>query len=219
MLVNKSDRHDAISTLNHKIAGHLSILSASEESESNRDLIITNMKSILLKKLALFITLAVCMFMAKDNYAQEQEPWQKDWQKFGEAIAPYANKGVVERKTDFREFNRIFSKQVEWVGMLAEFYSNSVANELVLAMPPIQITLRDGSAIDVNNLSISCGFEQSGCKGWSAELIGKKVKFRTQLINRTSGYLPVVRLSGKTYGTDSIYIETDGGELIEVLSE
>ena len=152
------------------------------------------MVRILLKVSCLFLVVASCLLAVQSSSAQEQELWRKDWQKFGEAIAPYGREGALERKAHFFEFNRIFSKEVEWVGTLRAFYSNGVAKFLKLEMTPIQVPLRDGSSVEVRELSISCANEKSGCEGWAEQLIGREVIFRTKLINRTRGYLPVVRL-------------------------
>ena len=48
------------------------------------------MKKILLKMSILFLAAASCLFGGQISSAQESELWRKDWQKFGEAIAPYA---------------------------------------------------------------------------------------------------------------------------------
>ena len=167
-----------------------------------------------IRLLNFLLTFAGCLFVSTITFAQEQELWRKDWLEFGVAIAPYAREGVVEKKADFAEFNRIFSKEVEWNGKLIEFHFTRVVNELNFEMQPIQVSLSDGRAIVVKELRVWCDKEQRGCKDWSAELIGKNVIFRTSLINRTSGYLPIVRLSGQR-----IYIETYGGDLVKVLSK
>jgi len=174
----------------------------------------------ILKLSFLLMALAGSLFTAPDAFGQEQEePWRKDWQKFGEAIAPYAREGIVERKGNVMEFNRIFSKEVEWTGTLRKFYSNGVAKYLSLEMQPIQVPLLDGSIVEVSELSIWCGNKRRGCDGWSAELIGKQVIFRTELINRTRGNLPVVRLEFAGKEDQRIQIETYGAELIKVVSK
>ena len=174
---------------------------------------------ILLKVSCLFLTVASCLLAGQRSSGQEQELWRKDWQKFGEAIAPYAREGAIERKTPFMEFNRIFSKEVEWRGTLRAFHNNGVAKNLILEMQPIQIPLPDGSAIEVKELSISCANEKSGCAGWSAELIGKEVIFRTKLINRNRGYQPVVMLHDTGKESQRIEIKTHGAEFIKVVSK
>ena len=61
-------------------------------------------------KVSVLLFVAGCVFAAQNSSGQEQEPWRTDWLKFGEAIAPYAKQGALERKGDFWEFNRIFSQ-------------------------------------------------------------------------------------------------------------
>ncbi|MDQ3820625.1 MAG: hypothetical protein M3362_23480 [Acidobacteriota bacterium] len=112
----------------------------------------------------------------------------------------------------------MFSKKVEWVGTLRSFYSNEFAKTLRLEMQPIQIPLRDGSVIEVSELTISCAMEERGCEGWSAALVGKEVLFRTELMNRTRGILPVARVEDWGEG-QRIKIETYGAELVRVTSE
>lgn len=177
------------------------------------------MVKILLKVSCLFLTVGSCLLAGQRSSGQEQELWRNDWQKFGEAIAPYAREGAIERKAHFMEFNRIFSKEVEWVGTLRAFHSNGVAKFLKLEMQTIRVPLRDGSSIEVKELSISCANEKNGCKDWSAQLIGKEVIFRTKLINRTRGYLPVVRLESIGERDQRIEIETFGAKLIKVVSK
>jgi hypothetical protein len=168
-------------------------------------------------KVSVLLLLAGCLFGGQSSSGQEQELWRTDWLKFGEAIAPYAQSGALERKSDFREFNRIFSREVEWSGTLKKFHSNSVAKFLDLEMQPIRVSLSDGSIVELKELSIWCGNDKSGCN-WSAELVGKEVIFRTKLINRTRGYRPVVGVEniGKNR---MVRIETYGAELIKVVSK
>jgi hypothetical protein len=170
------------------------------------------------KGLFLLLAATACLAPGRAVSGQEPEAWQKDWRKFAEAVAPHARGGVVERKGNIFEFNRIFSKEVEWAGKLRRFHSNGVAKFLLLEMPPVQIPLRDGSEVEVSEVSISCAAERSGCGGWSADLVGEEVVFRTKLKNRTRGYLPVVRVVEVGGGDRMIEIETDGAELVRVVS-
>jgi hypothetical protein len=139
------------------------------------------MGRMLLRISILLAAVSGCLLGGQISSAQERELWRKDWQEFGVAIAPYARAGALERRGDFREFNRIFSKEVEWRGTLKAFHSNGVAKEMVLDMKPIRVPLPAGSMIEIKELSISCANQESGCGGWSAELIGKEVLFRTRL--------------------------------------
>ena len=170
-------------------------------------------------KISVLLLIAGCLFAGQSSSGQEQELWRTDWLKFGEAIAPYAKTGALERKGDFLEFNRIFSHEVEWSGTLKEFHANSVAKFLDLEMQPIQVALSDGSTLELKELSISCGNEKSGCKDWSAELVGREVIFRTKLINRTRGYRFVVGVENKGERDQRARIETYGAELIRVVAK
>jgi hypothetical protein len=177
------------------------------------------MEKMLLKVSIMLLTAACCLFGGQVGSAQESEPWQKDWQKFGEAIAPYARAGALELRDDTWKFNRTFSQEVEWRGTLMAVHKNSVAKSLILDMQPIRISLPDGGAVEIKRLSLSCVNEKRGCGGWSAELIGKEVIFRTSLINRTRGIQPVVRLEGIGEGPRRVVIATYGAELVKVVSE
>jgi hypothetical protein len=169
-------------------------------------------------KISVLLLIAGCLFAGQSSSGQEQEAWRTDWVKFGEAIAPYAKKGALERKSDFLEFNRIFSQEVEWAGALKGFHDNGVAKFLDLEMQPIRISLSDGSIVELKELSIWCGNDRSSCN-WSAELVGKEVIFRTKLINRTRGYRPVVGVENKGEKDQRARIETYGAELIRVVSK
>lgn len=176
------------------------------------------MNKVRVRGLFLILAAIACLVTGRAVSGQEPEAWQKDWLKFAEAIEPYARRGDVERKGNVMEFNRIFSKKVEWTGKLKAFHSNGVAKFLQLEMPPIQIPLRDGDSIEVSEVSISCSEKRDGCEAWSADLIGKEVVFRTRLANRTRGLLPVVRLMNIGRENRLIEIETDGAELVRVVS-
>lgn len=169
-------------------------------------------------KVSVLLLVAGCLFAGQSSSGQEQELWRTDWVKFGEAIAPYAKQGALERKSNFSEFNRIFSQEVEWAGTLKEFHANGVAQHLDLEMQPIQISLSDGSLLELKELSIWCGVEKKGCN-WSAELVGKEVVFRTKLLNRTRGYRPVVGVENKGEKDQRARIEAYGAELIRVVSK
>ncbi len=162
----------------------------------------------------------VCIGFGQMRSDQVQEPWQNDWEKFGEAIAPYGREGYLDEImkqpiNGAQKFNRVFSKKVEWSGTLREFTSSKDTKHLQLEMQPIRVPLKDGSIIEVKELSIWCKQWESGCKGWSAELVGKEVIFRTNLVNRYRGYRPVVLLE---YGGERIEIQTEGAEFVRVAS-
>lgn len=169
-------------------------------------------------KVSILLLAAGWLFAGPSSSGQQQELWRTDWLKFGEAIAPYAKKGALERKGDFWEFNRIFSQEVEWTGTLKEFHDNGVAKFLDLEMQPIRVSLSDGSIVELKKLSIWCGNDKRGCN-WSAELVGKEVVFRTKLINRTRGYRPVVGVENEGEKDQRARIETYGAELLRVVSK
>lgn len=169
-------------------------------------------------KVSVLLLVAGCLFAGQSSSGQEQELWRTDWLKFGEAIAPYAKKGALERKGDFWEFNRIFSQEVEWSGTLKKFHDNGVAKSLDLEMQPIRVSLSDGRILELKELSIWCGNDKRGCN-WSADLVGKEVIFRTKLINRTRGYRPVVLVENIGGKDPKARIETYGAELIRVVSK
>lgn len=174
------------------------------------------MNMIRVKEWFLLLVAIACFFQGGAVSGQEPKAWQKDWQKFAEAVAPYAREGVVERKGNIFEFNKIFSRTVEWTGKLMSFHSNGVGTFLRLEMRPIQIPLQDGGAVKVSELLISCAVKKRGCEAWSAALVGEDVVFRTRLANRTRGILPVVRVIN-VGGEDRLTeIETDGAELVRV---
>jgi len=170
-------------------------------------------------KVSVLILAASCLFAGQSTSSQEQELWRTDWVKFGEAIAPYAKQGALERKTHFWEFNRIFSQEVEWAGTLKDFYDNGVAKTLKLEMQPLRVSLSDGSTVELKELSIWCGNDKPGCKDWSADLVGKEVRFRTKLLNRTRGYRPVVEVANKGDKDQRARIETYGAEFVGVISK
>ena len=176
------------------------------------------MKKVRARGLFLILAAVACVAAGRAVSGQGPEAWQKDWLKFAEAIEPYARRGVVERKGNVMEFNRIFSKEVEWTGKLKAFHSNGVAKFLRLEMPRVQIPLSGGGSVEVSEVSISCGVKREGCEGWSAGLVGEQVVFRTRLANRTRGLLPVVRVMNIGGEDRLVEIETDGAELVRVVS-
>lgn len=167
-------------------------------------------------RVSVLLLVTGCLFAGQNSSGQEQELWRTDWVKFGEAIAPYAKQGALERKGDFWEFNRIFSQEVEWAGTLKEFHDNGVAKHLDLEMQPIRVALSDGSVLELKELSVWGSNEKSGCN-WSPELVGKEVRFRTKLINRTRGYRPVVGVLNKGAKNQRAMIEAYGAEFVGVV--
>jgi hypothetical protein len=174
------------------------------------------MKRVLLRSAFFFLAAVGCLFVGHSSSGQEREPWRTDWLKFGEALAPYARDGVLERKGNVLDFNRTFSRTVEWRGTLRAFHANGVARFLELDMPPLLITLRDGSLVEVKELSIWCADEDGGCREWSPELVGREVVFRTELRNRTRGILPVVRVLNAGEEDLRVEIETYRAVLIKI---
>ena len=177
------------------------------------------MSKVRVKELFSVLIVVACLGLNLSAFGHQQEEWQKDWQKFGEAIGDFAVLGVVERQGDVLGFNRIFSKEVEWSGKVKTFSTNPVAKFITLSMKPIQIPLSDGSRVEVSKLFISCAVEKSGCEGWSAKLSGQEVVFRTRLTNRTKGILPVVRVMNNSNDERVIQIETYGAEFVRVVSK
>src|SRR5687767_2819037 len=129
------------------------------------------MYKVRVRGLFLLLAAVACLAPGRAVSGQGPEAWQKDWLKFAEAIEPYARRGVVERKGNVSEFNRIFGKGVEWTGKLKAFHSNGVAKFLRLEMRPIQVPLSDGGAVEVSEVSLSCSVNKDGCEGWSADLV------------------------------------------------
>ena len=176
---------------------------------------------IMFRLIASFLILTTFVCIGFGQTRSGQEPWQRDWEKFGEAIAPYGREGYLDRMTEprtrtgLRDFNRVFSRKVEWSGILRKFYVD-YSSFLTLEMRPIQIPLKDGSIIEVKELEISCSPDESGCAGWSADLVGKEVIFRTKLKNRTRGNRPIVQLMS---GFKRFDIQTEGAELVRVASK
>lgn len=158
-----------------------------------------------------------CASAAPATRQDGREPWQTDWRAFGEAIAPYGRSGVIERRPGSDrggvDFNARFAKEVEWTGTVASVHDNTVAVNIVIDMPPLEVPLTDGRSATLRSLSFQCvKREGRGCEGWTPELVGRRVRFRTGLANRTRGIQPVVRT---THG-GGVRIETDGGELVRV---
>ena len=149
---------------------------------------------------------------------REAEPWRKDWRAFWEAVAPYAREGMIGRNRDALAFNRVFGGEVEWVGTLREVrsYPGSGTN-VELEMPPVLVPMEDGGAVQLWTLSLSCSERDSGCAGWTPELVGREVRFRTSLENRTRGYQPVVRVFGDGKRR-TIEVQTWGAELVGPVS-
>lgn len=176
---------------------------------------------ILLRIAVLLLTVASYGCVVKLCCAPEREQlWQKDWHEFGKSIAPFAKAGAFELHGDFFEFNRIFSKEVEWRGTLKAFASGDVRKDIEIGMQPINVTVRDGSVMEINELSISCSTKDKGCEGWSAKLINKEVVFRTALANRTRGYQPVVMIHKNHFtGHKTIEITAFGATFVKVGSE
>mgnify|MGYP000855959080 CR=1 FL=1 len=176
---------------------------------------------ILLRIAVLLLTVASYGCVAKICCAPEREQlWLKDWQEFGKSIAPFAKKGAFELHGDFLEFNRIFSREVEWRGTLKTFSMGSGGAYIKIEMQPIKVTVRDGSILEINELSISCSIKDEGCEGWSAKFIDKEVIFRTTLANLTRGYQPVVIIDKDPFkGHKTIEIEAYGAKFVKVGSE
>ena len=134
---------------------------------------------------------------------------------FGEAVAPYTRAGVAERAGDVIGFNRRFGGTVEWRGTVRSVHSNGVGVSVEMEMPPLRLALRDGTEIAVGALELHCAVRDPEC-AWTEEMIGQRVVFRTELVNRTRGILPVVRVQGSNPKNRRIVVETDGAALVRV---
>ena len=129
------------------------------------------------------------------------------------------NKALLNVRVTSWNLIESFSQEVEWVGTLKDFHANGVAKFLDLEMQPLRVALSDGSIVELKELSVWCANEKSGCKEWSADLIGKEVVFRTKLMNRTRGYRPVVEVENKGEEDQRVRIETYGAEFIRVVTK
>ncbi|HEX2201694.1 MAG TPA: hypothetical protein VHG91_00275 [Longimicrobium sp.] len=96
-------------------------------------------------------------------------------------------------------------------------HDNGVGVSIRVEMAPIRLALRDGSRVAVDVLSLHCAVREPGC-AWPETLVGKEVVFRTVLVNRTRGILPVVRVQGSNPKNRRIVVETDGAALVRPVS-
>ena len=163
------------------------------------------------------LALAVLFPLCLAQVNQDSEPrWQRDWQAFGQAIAPYSRRGALESPgggyRERTEFNRVFSRTVRWIGRVREVNAYRVK----LAMETIRIPLRDGTRLPISELTLEC--ESGGCAQWTGVTPGSRVEFRTTLENRTRGIRPVVEVIGRG-ARRNVMIQARGAELVQVLPE
>lgn len=163
----------------------------------------------------LLLLVAVACVAPGRAAGQDREPWRTDWRAFWEAVAPHARAGSIETNRDAIPFNQVFAGEVEWTGIVRSLRSTFGGGvDVELDMPPVLVPLRDGSSLQVRRLSLSCWGREGECGRWSRDLVGRQVRFRTTLVNRTRGNRPVVRAerTGKQRWID---IQTHGAELVE----
>ena len=162
------------------------------------------------------LTLAISFHICLAQANQDGEPrWQRDWQAFGQAIAPYSRRGDLEfpaRHREYAEFNRVFSRTVRWIGRVREVNDYRIT----LAMETINLPLRDGTYIAISELTLEC--ERGDCAAWRAVAPGSRVEFRTSLENRTRGLRPVVEVIGRG-ARRSVLIQARGAELVRALPD
>jgi hypothetical protein len=160
-----------------------------------------------------------CASAAPAAESDGREAWRTDWRAFGEAIAPYGRAGVIEQAPGsdrgVNELNNRFSEEVEWTGTVRSVRSGAYGANVSLDMPPLEIPLRDGRSTTLRSLSISCHSRGGGeCARWTSALVGRRVRFRTALENRTRGIQPVVRMEYGGY----VEVATNGGDFVRVES-
>lgn len=157
------------------------------------------------------VILALVSTRLTQSDKEKPKPWQQDWQEFGKAIAPFTKRGA-----SWWEINRVFERRtIEWTGRVKTMDDK---RNVVVAMEPIEIPFPNGVSIKVSELPLYP--HVSEWPKWSAVTPGGKVVFRSQLLNRTHGILPVVRFH--RWADDEspvIQIDTYGAELLRTLPD
>jgi hypothetical protein len=163
--------------------------------------------------LLLLLSLVGCASAGRAGAGREGDP-RTDWRAFWAAVAPHARAGALGYGGNTIAFNQAFEGEVEWSGTLRSLRFHDGGTVTVeLDMPQVLVPLPDGSSVAVRELTLSCSPRERPCGGWSRELVGREVRFRTSLENRTRGYRPVVTVEriGKERSID---IEAHGAELV-----
>jgi hypothetical protein len=158
-----------------------------------------------------FLFLASTLFIFAQTDQQSPQPWQRDWREFGKAIAPFTKRG-----DGYWEVNQIFErKDIEWTGTVK---SIEEGKSLIITMAPIKLSFWDKTTATVTDLPLYPHLEER--PGWASVKPGDRVVFRTELLNRTHGMMPVVRKHRILGGEGpEVQIDTYGAAFLRMSSD
>jgi hypothetical protein len=159
---------------------------------------------------------ALIIYWLRGASSEPPENWRRDWRRFARALAPYGVQGRLESSADATAFNSIFSREVQWRGVLESVTQISDGLRVAVRMPRLTVPVTDGTAIPMERVEFTCPRDNSRCAGFAPALVGKEILFRTTLVNRSRDDGPLVRIVGS--GSERrVLIEAHSGSLMRVV--
>ena len=115
--------------------------------------------------------------------------WRTSWADFVHHVAALSSDGLSDAEISERLGNSI----VQWVGTYSESRLDAkYARGVILAMPELQVPLRQGGVLDAGHLYVETRAEDD--QSWRRRQLGSVVRFEGRLVDHSELY-PGVSLS------------------------
>ena len=124
--------------------------------------------------------------------------------------------GMLETNPDPISFNGVFTREVQWRGVLEDATPHPEGVLVRVKMTRNTVPAADGKRIPLEFVEFVCPRANPRCVGFEQENVGKEILFRTNLTTRDRDNTTLIRIEGS--GSDRrVVIDAYGGSFLRVI--
>ncbi len=156
------------------------------------------------------------VYWLKGASSEPPESWRRNWARFVAVLRPYAMQGMLENHPDPISFNGVFTREVQWRGVVDAVTITDAGAEVRMKMPRQTIPASDGRPVPLEFIEFLCPRSNQRCAGFFDDVQGKEILFRTNLVSRTRDNQTIIRIVG-TGDARRVEIEAYNGSFLRVM--
>lgn len=148
--------------------------------------------------------------------SEPPENWRRNWARFASALRPYGVQGKLEGNQDPTSFNGVFTREVQWRGIVDTVVVSDSGATVRMRMPRQTILAADGSQVPMEFVEFHCPRTNQRCAGFFDDVTGREILFRTNLVSRARDNQTLVRIVGSG-NARRVEIDAYNGSFLRVI--
>jgi hypothetical protein len=156
------------------------------------------------------------VYWLKGASTEPPESWRRNWTTFGNVLRQYGMQGMLENNPDPISFNGVFTREVQWRGVVENVTVNDEGALVRMKMPRQMIRAGDGQQVPMEFVEFLCPRSNQRCAGFFQDLKGKEIQFRTNLVSRTRDNQTIIRIVG-TGNARRVEVEAYNGSFLRII--